>query len=282
MPADADGIGKTKSRYRQNGKSTVTLIMEGRNEQLLINYLDRTLEEQEMREMEALINTDPETRKQWQYLQLAVEAVEYAALYDQVAAVKENFRAIQPVEVLQAAPRRGVLVQMRRKLSVAAAVLLLLMGGAMYKYFSVSATHVYQQAFIAYTLPTARGQAAITELEQAYQAQNWQAVIEAVSKSSLTDNKALFLAGMAHLQLQQFAEAGKLFAQVRSNNAQTGDDYFEEEAQFYGALSDLAAGNTQQAVTALQQIRNNKAHLYHEQASRIGNIDWKILKIKAN
>ncbi|OQP59925.1 hypothetical protein A3860_35640 [Niastella vici] len=256
--------------------------MEGRNEHLLINYLDRTLQEQEMREMEALINTDPETRKQWQYLQLAVEAVEYAALYDQVAAVKENFRTIQPVEVLQPAPRPGMLVQMRRKLSVAAAVLVLLMGGAAYKYFSVSATHVYQQAFVAYTLPTARGQASITDVERLYQAQNWYAVIAAVSKTSLTDNKALFLAGMAHLQLQQFAQAGKLFEQVRANNTQTGDDYFQDEAQFYGALSDLASGNTQQAISALQQIRSNKDHLYHEQAARIGNIDLKILTIKAN
>ena len=75
--------------------------MEGHNEHLLINYFDRTLEEREMREVSALINTDLEVRNQWQYLQLAVEAVEYAALYDQVAAVKENFRTIQPVEVLQ-------------------------------------------------------------------------------------------------------------------------------------------------------------------------------------
>lgn len=256
--------------------------MEGHNEHLLINYLDRTLAEQEMREMEALINTDPETRKQWQYLQLAVEAVEYAALYDQVAAVKENFRTIQPVEILQAAPRRGMLVQMRRKLSVAAAVLMLFMGGALYKYFSVSATHVYQQAFVSYTLPTARGQASITNIELAYQAQNWHAVIAAVSTTSLKDNKALFLAGMAHLQLQQFAAASQLFAQVRTNNTQTGDDYFQDEAQFYGALSDVAAGNTQQGVTALQQIKANKDHLYHEQASHIGNIDLKILSIKAN
>ena len=64
--------------------------MEGRNELLLINYLDRTLEEREMREMEALINSDAETRKQWQFLQLAVDAVEYSAIYDQVASVREN------------------------------------------------------------------------------------------------------------------------------------------------------------------------------------------------
>jgi hypothetical protein len=73
-----------------------------------------------------------------------------------------------------------------------------------------------------------------------------------------------------------------LFEQVRANNAQTGKDYFQDDAQYYGALSDLAGGHAQQAVTALQQIRADKDHLYHEQASRIGKIDLEILKIKAN
>jgi hypothetical protein len=257
--------------------------MEGRNEHSLINYLDRTLEEQEMREIAALINTDPETRKQWQYLQLAVEAVEYAALYDQVAAVKNEFRTIQPVQILQETATRGLRVRMRHTLRfAAAAALLLIVGVGTYKYFSVNATQIYQQAFIDYTLPTTRGQATITDIEQAYQAQNWNAVIAAVNLTSLTDNKALFLIGMAHLQLKKFAEAGMLFEQVRANNAQTGKDYFQDDAQYYGALSDLAGGHTQQAVTALQQIRGDKDHLYHEQASRIGKIDLEILKIKAN
>jgi hypothetical protein len=254
--------------------------MEGRNENLLINYLDRTLEEREMREVEALINSDPEMRKQWQYLQLAVDAVEYAALYDQVAAVRENFRTIQPAQIIQPTPRQGVLVSMRRQLRIAAAVLLLIVGAGAYKYFTLSATGVYQQAFIAYTLPTTRGQATITDIERAYQAQNWSEVIAAVTKSSLTDNKALFLAGMAHLQLQQYAAASHSFEQVQKNNTQTGDDYFQDEAEFYGALSELANGHTQKAITALQNIRANKGHLYHEQASRIGNIDLQILKIK--
>jgi tetratricopeptide (TPR) repeat protein len=255
--------------------------MEGRNEQLLINYLDRTLEEQEMREVEALINADPEMRKQWQYLQLAVEAVEYSALYDQVAAVKENFRTIQPVEVLQPSSARIVRMRMRRVINIAAACLLLIMGVSSYKYFTVSATGVYQQAFIPYTLPTTRGQATITDIEQAYQAQNWNAVIATVNKTSfLTDNKALFLCGIAHLQLQHYAEATALFEQVHANNSQTGDDLFEDDAEYYGALSDLANGDTQKAITVLQKIRANKDHLYHEQASRIGNIDLQILKIK--
>src|ERR1044072_3120550 len=143
--------------------------MEDRNDQLLINYLDRTLEEKEMREMEALINSDDETRKQFRFLQLAVDAVEYSAIYDQVASVKENFREIQPVEVLQTSNKKAAPVfRLSKTVRMAAAVLLLLVGVGSYKFFTVNATRVYEQAFIAYTLPTTRGQATITDIEQVY------------------------------------------------------------------------------------------------------------------
>src|SRR5687767_4638638 len=109
--------------------------MEGHNEHLLINYLDRTLEEREMREMEALINSDLETRKQFQFLKLAVDAVAYSAIYDQVASVRENFRTIHPVEVLQTSNKRPARVfRMSKALRVAAAVLLLIVGAGSYKF----------------------------------------------------------------------------------------------------------------------------------------------------
>lgn len=255
--------------------------MDARNEHLLINYLDRTLEEREMREVEALINSDSEMSKQWQYLQLAVEAVEYAALYDQVAAVKENFRTIHASEVLTASPKRVVRMPMRLIARIAAIFILAVAGMGTWKYFTTSATQVYKQAFIEYTLPTTRGQASITGIEQAYRLANWNEVIAVFTKSSLTDNKALFLAGMAHLQLHNYAQASKLFEQVRANNTQTGDDHFQDEAEFYGAMSDLANNHTKQGIEVLKQIRGNKNHLYHEQAARIGNIDLQILIFKA-
>ncbi|WP_205509886.1 hypothetical protein [Longitalea arenae] len=257
--------------------------MEGRNEQLLINYLDRALEEKEMREMEALINSDQETRRQWEFLQLAVDAVEYSAIYDQVAAVKENFRTIQPVEVLQTSTKKNVRMRMRTIMRVAAVLLFCVMGAGVYKYLSVSATRMYDDAFIAYTLPTTRGQATITDIEQAYRQQNWQAVIAAfntIGSSSLNDNKTLFLAGMAHLQLHNYASASRLFNKVMANNTQRGDDLYQDEAEFYGALSYLANRNTREAIPLLKKIRADKGHLYHEQAARIGNIDLQIIKIK--
>src|ERR1044072_897449 len=244
--------------------------MEDRNDQLLINYLDRTLEEKEMREMEALINSDDETRKQFRFLQLAVDAVEYSAIYDQVASVKENFREIQPVEVLQTSNKKAAPVfRLSKTVRMAAAVLLLLVGVGSYKYFTVNATRVYEQAFIEYTLPTTRGQATITDIEQVYRAQNWTGVVATVNRLSLHDNKALFLSGFAHLQLKQYAAASLLFEKVSANNTQTNDDLNRDEAQFYLALSELGS-NSSEAVPLFQQIQADNGHKYHSQAKKIG------------
>lgn len=256
--------------------------MEGQHEHLLINFLDRTLEEKEMREVAELINTNLEVRKQWQYLQLAVEAVEYAALYEQVASIRQNFRTIQPVEVLQTSGKKKGRVFMRPFYWVAAALFLLVAGTVSYKFYTVSATQVYQRAFIDYNLSTTRGQATISDIEQAYRSEHWTEVLAAVQRTSLPDNKALFLAGMARLQLHNYAAASQLFQQVLANNAKTGDDYFQDEAQFYLAMSNLAANHTAPAIALLQQIRANNNHLYHQQAAQIANIDLQILKIKAN
>jgi len=254
--------------------------MESRYEHLLVNYLDRTLEESEMREIEELIHNDMEVRNQWQFMQLAVQAVEYAALNDQVAAVKDQFRAIHPLEVISE-PRKGVRVMMRNVYKVAACLLFLVIAAAGYKYISTSATQVYKESFIPYTLGTSRGSSAINDIEQAYRNQNWKQVLTAFDNATEKDNKTLFLAGMANMHLQQYAAADKLFEQVLAHNAQTGDDYFQDEAQYYLAMSYLANNQTKEAITILQQIRTNKNHLYNRQASQISSTDLRILAFKS-
>lgn len=258
--------------------------MESRNEHLLIHYLDRTLEEKELREIEELINTDIEVRRQWQYLQLAVQAVEYVALNDQVAAVKEHYKTIHPSAVIteqqQAAPRRRV-VSMRNLSRVAACLLFLVIAATGYKYVTTNSAGLYKKAFIPYTLSTSRGKSTINDIEQDYRGKNWNQVIAAFDKTIKKDNKTLFLTGMASMELQQYANACKLFEQVLAKNAQTGDDYFQDEAQFYLAMGCLAENNIKEAVSILQKIRANKNHLYYQQANRISSTDLRIVAFKS-
>src|SRR5438094_418766 len=107
--------------------------MSANKEYLLINYLDRTLEEKELREVEELIRTDAATRQQWQYLQLATQAVEYAALYDQVSLVKEQYKALQAVEVIPV-KQKVVHLWIRRASAVAACLIFGVAAIVVFKY----------------------------------------------------------------------------------------------------------------------------------------------------
>lgn len=258
--------------------------MDSRNERLLVNYLDRTLEESEMREIEQVINADSEVSKQWQFLQLAVQAVEYAALFDQVAAVKEQFKAVHPSEVIsmqKTVPQSRGVVTMRRIYQVAACVLFLIVAAGGFKYITTSSKNLYKDAFVPYTLSTTRGNTGSNAIEDAYRNKNWNVVISSFNKTIQKDNKAFFLCGMANMQLQQFEAASEQFKQVLANNAQTGDDYFHDEAQYYVAMSLLANNQAKEGIAIINQIRADKNHLYYQQAARISSANLRILEFKS-
>jgi len=253
--------------------------MDGKHEHILINYLDRALEENEMRAIEELMNTDTETRMQYQYLQLAVRAVEYAALYDQVAAVRKDFKTIRPAQVIQGyLGRKGP--RWRTLYRAAACLFLFAAGIAAIKFTTTTGTRIYDKAFMPYTLHISRGINGGNEIEKLYRNQNWTQVISVYNTIAEKDNKTLFLAGVAYLQLKQYVLANQRFEQVLLRNAKAGDDYFEEEAQYYLALGYLANNRVSAAVTILQTIRANKNHLYFEQANAISSTSLHILSYK--
>jgi hypothetical protein len=254
--------------------------MSNQNQYQLINYLDRTLTEQEMREVEALIQTDNEANQQWQYLEMAVQAVEYAALYEQVASVKEEYKMAANVQAMPVV--KGKVRTMTRVFQIAATLVLLCMAMAVYKYITTSAADVYKEAYLPYELNTSRSGGTINELEQAYRSKNWQAVIIAYNNLTEKNNKTRFLAGMAHMELAQYAPAAQQFDQVLMQNARVGDDYFQDEAEYYLAVSYLALNRIKEAVTILEKIKASETHLFHQQAGRIAATDLKIILFKSD
>ena len=241
-----------------------------------IDYLDKRLPEQEAREVEKLIETDEETRQQWQYLQVAVQAVEYAALYEQVDQVKKEYKASYANQFHSAAPSRTRKIIIR---VVGIAAMALVTFGVV-KYVSTNSNDLYKQGYRAYTLNTIRSGSTINDMEQAYRNSNWQQVLDAFRQSTEKDNKALFLAAMAHMELNQFEQATGLLQQVLAQNAKSGDNYFQDEAEYYMALNLLALDKIGEAITIIKKIKADPKHLYHEQAGRISKLDLSIVSFK--
>jgi len=251
----------------------------------LVDHFDNRLRGEESPEMEQRISNDPETAQEWLYVRLAVDAVQHTALYEEVQAVKEAWQAQQTVAMEPAPAKTGSPEGMvrsiyRNVLRVAACILILAGGAAVFKYATTSSSGLYGKYYASYTLNTSRGSGTQDALEDAYNSKDWAAVITMFDASKEKNNKLYFLTGMADLELKRYDDAIDKFQQVIAANVQSGADYFQDEAEYYLAMSWLARNDINEALPILEKIRANKGHLYNETVSRMSFTDLRIVQYK--
>jgi len=249
------------------------------NNEILMDYLDKRLSPAETAQVNALILGDKQVATEWEYLKMAVEAVELGAIREQVMNVRQSFH-IQAIEAPKSSG--GVVRNMYRTGLRIAAILILVMGVSIaYKYSTVNSDSVFQQQFTDYSLSTARGEHNQNILEEAYRNKNWNGVTAAFNQESDKNNKSYFLAGMAAMELKNYKEAVLHFENILTVNAKSGDNYFQDEAEYYLALAYLMNHQTDKGVNLLNQIRANKNQLYNTQALQVSGTDLKIIELKS-
>jgi len=246
-------------------------------QQVLIDHLDKSLQGEGSPEMELQISNDPEAAREWNYLLLAVDAIQEAGLQEQVVTIKNEWKAQQTTMVK---PTGGIVRQISRNMAKIAAILVLVAGGAaFYKYVTISSGSLYNKYYSSYDLNTSRGAGNADAVEKAYQAKDWHAVLSAFNATK-RDNKMDFLAGVADLELKKYDDAIEHFEQVIAVNAQSGSDYFQDEAQYYLAISWLAKDKVNEALPILEKIRANKGHLFHDKVSKMSFLDLRLVQYK--
>jgi Tetratricopeptide repeat len=252
--------------------------MSQNKEQILIDHLDGVLKGEELREAETLIQTDQEMAQEWQYLHFAVAAIREAGLQERVAGVRKQYQA----SMAKQSKSQGAVVRhlYRNVLRVAACVLILIGAATVYKYISVSSVSVYNKYYTSFELNTSRGVEHTDAMDRAYQNKNWAEVISLFSRSQQKTNKSYFLTGMANLELKNHEQAIDDFNEIIAANARTHDDYFQDQAEYYLAMSYLANNEATKALPILEKIKADKNHLYHEKATEISSLDIKILSYK--
>jgi tetratricopeptide (TPR) repeat protein len=247
--------------------------------QALIDHLDKSLQGESSPEMEQLLSDDPEAAREWNYLLLAVDAIQEAGLQQQVAAVREEWKTQQTTVVK---PTGGIVRQISRNMAKIAAILVLVAGGAaFYKYVTISSGSLYDKYYSSYELNTSRGADDENAVEKAYHARDWNAVLSGANALK-RDNRIDFLAGMADLELKKYDDAIEHFEQVIAVNAQSGSDYFQDEAQYYLAISWLAKDKVNEALPILEKIRANKDHLFHDKVVKMSFFDLRLVQYKEN
>ncbi|HEY4290337.1 MAG TPA: hypothetical protein VGN00_24725 [Puia sp.] len=232
--------------------------------------------------MQRLIAEDEDTAREWLYLQLAVDSVQDAGLREQVAIIRKQWEEAGE-EKITAENTGGVVRSLYRNMMRVAACAVLVAGGAcIFKYVRLSSSSLYSEYYTSYELNTSRGGTSRDAIEKAYTAKNWSGVLALFSSGKDRSNKTDFLAGLADLELKKFDDAIAHFEQIIASNSHSGGDYFEDEAEYYLAISWLAKDKVNEAMPILEKIKADKDHLYHDKVEKMSFTDLRLVQYKEN
>ncbi len=151
---------------------------------------------------------------------------------------------------------------------IAAGLALLLVGFLGFQYATLSGDDLYAERATTYQMSASRSSETPTDspeeqLEKSYRAQRFSeatAAYEQIENPSIT---VMFLAGNAYLKQDKTVQAIGAFREIVRINGSQGVNRFEEDAQYYLALSYLKADRTDEALPLLEKINDNPQHSYH-------------------
>jgi hypothetical protein len=241
----------------------------------LIDYLDKQLNQEESDRMESALQEDIDLKKELTYLNFAVDTVRLDVINQKVASV----RLLQEKEQTVAKTAPAILRNMYKISLRAAAVIVLFLGvAAVYKYTSVTDQSFYDKQFSGYELSNSRGQNSHEAEADAYQNNRWNEVISIYKAETNHSNQQSFLAAMSEMQLNHFQNATNIFENLL--NSKSGDTSFVEESEYYISLAYIMNHDEKSAIQMINKIKANPNHTYYPIVSKFSSIDLKIIELK--
>ena len=242
---------------------------------ILIDYLDKQLNQEEAARMETAIQSDIELNRELQYLNFAIDTVRLDVINQKVASIRQSHAKEQINEVAAPAILRNMY---KISLRVAAAIVLFFCLASVYKYSSVNNQSFYNKQFSGYELSNNRGQKAHEAEMDAYQNNQWNEVISIYNAGANKTNQQSFLAAMAEMQLNHFQNAITLFENLLNSNS--GDASYHDESEYYVSLAYLMNHEGSKAIQMINKIKANSNHTYYPIVSKFPPIDLKIIELK--
>jgi hypothetical protein len=244
---------------------------------ILIDYLDKQLNTEEMISVQDQIQEDRIVTCEYQYLKLAIDAVRRDAILSKVFSIRHSFANNQSDTAI---PGKSILRNMYHiSMRVAAISLLLLVSAILYKYITVNNQSFYNSQFTPYELSTTRGLSEIDAISEAYSNHQWNEVVAMVHTIKVPSNKTIFLGAMAEMQLNHFPQAINQFEKILYGRS--GDQRFLEESEYYSFLAYMMNHQENKAVNLLNKIKANTDHMYYPMVSQISSFDLKIIGLKS-
>lgn len=250
-------------------------------------YLNNQLPTDEVTKLERELRQNPELQELLDTVEMTRRTIRTQAIRAEVRQVHGNFMADYRRQVVTdqetgnenvpVVPLHGRRAGNGWVMRVAATVLLAAVGYTGYQFATLNHQAVYDDNFVEYRLPTIRDADARQSIpDSLYRAGNYAAVVQQVASIAAKERlpRQYFLAAMSHLQLRQYKAALAQFQALKNSNSRSVAPVFEQEADYYGALANLGAGNYEHAYSSLKSIHDNPRHLFQGNVSTV-NL-WKI------
>lgn len=244
------------------------------NDDLIIRYLDGELTHDELDRFTQRMENDPAFSDDVQNMRLSVEVVKLYGTQKKVKEVRlqmkqDNALVVQPPKVVNM--KRMV----RYGLTIAASIFLVFIAIEGYRFYNLSPDAVYKETFISYSVSDTRGEQTVSDIQKAYSAKQYDAVILIYRNNPEVSDHEKFLVGLAFLEINNANNAIGLFNDLNKD----GNNY-KPDAEFYLGLAHLKTKHYDTAQHLLTTIYNNSSHPYNQYVSRSLIKNIKMLKWK--
>lgn len=230
---------------------------DGYDNDLLFKYLEGELSQAAAEQIEAQLREEPDLRERLERLRLARKAVGHYGLVQQVRAVHR--------EMVPSFRKPPLMVRWRRPiLSVAAAFVVVLSMAAFYMYRQSRSTKIFEDNFSPYLITSDRGEGFMEPLSVAYKKGRMTdvpAIFHGLSSPSIAD---YFLTANAFLELQRPDSAIVYFRALLEADRQHQQHAYEEDTEYYLAMSYLRAGHVAEGLPLFRKIHDDPQHPYHD------------------
>jgi tetratricopeptide (TPR) repeat protein len=240
----------------------------------LIQYLDGELQGEELESFNKNLENNPLLREELENLQLAREAIWRYGLKSRIGSIHSE---VMTEMNLKKPVKAGVIkMYVQTGLRIAAVLIVLIGVSAIYQYLTATPEKLFGENYQPYTIHEMRGEPGGSKLEEKYKAGNMDSVILEFNSLSVAKPEDYILAGVAFLQNNQPEKAIKTFQVLIQKNADDKTDYFEDDAEYYLAMSYLRNREPAKALPILKKIQADPGHPYHNIVSK-----WFMLKVKS-
>jgi|GEM_PF-1653660 len=237
--------------------------------QLLQNYLDGKLTDQERKDFEEVLANDTDLNNEvveLQELELGLHSLGYDQFKNTVSEWEKDFQ--------QSTPKTTKIVQLRYYFAAAASLALLIMAGYFLSNNTLSPEQLYANNYTPYEdMVIGRGSNSSTEAidiltngMNAYNQQDYQTASEKLNEYLVlmpTDYGISLYLGIAQMETGKNSEAEASFTIAQK------DIKFAQQAQWYQAMLYLKINDTTKALNVLNEISSNNSHYKKQKAIQL-------------